>query len=693
MRVGPDLGQRAACVLLVDDDANNRNLLAVMLASEGFVLETAQSGEEALACVERSAPDLILLDVLMPGLNGYQVAAKLKSAHATENIPIIMITAADARDARLLGLTAGAEDFLTRPVDRAELCMRVRNLLRLKAYGDHYDKYSQFLAGEVGSRTAELIESECLYRSTFDAAPVGIVHVGLDGRWLRVNQRLCELLGYSRDELQGNLPPKPNEVPEETDSLPELGGSGLRRAPEDRRYRRRDNSVMRGQVSTSAYLDPVGHVRHFISVIEDVTEQRLLEAQVLQANKMEAIGGLAAGVAHDFNNLLSVVLSYSEMLADGLRESDPMRLDLAEIRGAGLRAVELTRQLLAFSRQQVLEPSVVDISEVVDGMQKMLGRLIGEDVELCVIKPAALGSVVVDSGKMEQVIMNLAINSRDAMPSGGKLTIETSNVVLDATEAAQRTGAQPGPHVMLTVTDTGTGMDKATQARMFEPFFTTKGPGKGTGLGLATVFGIIKQSAGAISVESAPGRGTTFRVYFATSSRVATEVGAPVPLGRHMLRGTETILLVEDDDSVRVLVCAILRKCGYSVLEGQSGGDALLLCEQHPGPIQLLLTDMVMPRMSGRQLATRLLGIRPEMKVLYMSGYADDAIMCHGPREPAVAFVQKPIRPEALARKVRETLDHEQPPDARASALSVQQSSAQSLSVHEEAQQPLRFLD
>jgi two-component system, cell cycle sensor histidine kinase and response regulator CckA len=694
MRAGPDLGQRAACILIVDDDANNRNLLELMLASEGFVLETAHSGEQALACIESRAPDLILLDLLMPGLNGYEVAAKLKGAHATENIPIIMITAADAREARLLGLSAGAEDFLTRPVDRAELCMRVRNLLRLKAYGDHYDKYSQFLAGEVGSRTAELIESEGLYRSTFDAAPVGIVHVGLDGRWLRVNQRLCDLLGYSRDELQGNMPPKPNEVPEETDSLPELNGNALvRRAPEDRRYRRRDGSVMRGRVSTSAHLDPTGHVQHFISVIEDITEQRRLEAQVLQANKMEAIGGLASGVAHDFNNLLSVVLSYSELLTDGLREGDPMRHDLDEIRRAGLRAVELTRQLLAFSRQQVLEPSIVDIGQVVDEMEAMLRRLIGEDVELCVMKASALGSVLVDRGKMEQVVMNLAINSRDAMPAGGKLTIETSNIVLDAAQAAERAGTEPGPHVLLTVRDTGTGMDKATQARIFEPFFTTKGPGKGTGLGLATVFGIIKQSAGVIRVESEPGKGTTFEVYFATSNHAAAEMGASIPLERRILRGTETILLVEDDDSVRALACTILRKYGYDVLVAQSGGDALLLCEQHPGAIELLLTDMVMPRMSGRQLAERLVGVRPEMKVVYMSGYADDAIMRHGPRETAVDFVQKPIRPEALARKVREALGYLQPPIERPTARSLPPLAVPPSPEPRGATQPLLLLD
>jgi nitrogen-specific signal transduction histidine kinase len=408
----------------------------------------------------------------------------------------------------------------------------------------------------------------------------------------------------------------------------------------------------------SVHRDTRGKPQHFICVIEDITEWRTLEAQLRQASKMDAIGQLAAGIAHDFNNLLSVIISYSEMLSGDLKEGDPMRADLEEIRGAGKRAVELTRQLLAFSRQQVLQPQLVDLGEVVRSMEKMLQRLLGADVELHATESGELSRILVDPGQMEQVIMNLAVNARDAMPQGGKLEIMTSRVQLDQTYAAEHVGITPGPHVLLAVSDTGTGMDKATLARMWEPFFTTKELGKGTGLGLATVFGIVRQSGGTIWVDSELGRGTTFQVFFPTVDGAARTRAAPPSVApARVLRGTETILVVENEEAVRVLACAILRKHGYDVLEAQSGGDAFLICEQHPSVIHLLLTDMVMPRMSGRQLAERLHVIRPEMKVLYMSGYTSDPVLRHGILESSIAFLQKPITPEALSRKVRDVLE------------------------------------
>jgi two-component system cell cycle sensor histidine kinase/response regulator CckA len=505
-----------------------------------------------------------------------------------------------------------------------------------------------------------LRNSESLYRSTFDASPVGIVHVGLDGRWLRVNQRLCDLLGYARAELEGGdgQGPMPSEeVAGESEAIRQMAAGTMdRHVVDEKRYKRRDGSFLWGRVNMSIHRDAAGQPQHFISVIEDITERRKLDAHVQQANKLEAIGGLAAGVAHDFNNLMSVVLSYSELLSNDLKEGDPMREDLDQIKLAGLRAVGLTRQLLAFSRQQVLQPKIVDLTEVVSGMEKMLRRLIGEDVELIASVATNLGRITVDPGQMEQVIMNLAVNARDAMTGGGKLTIETSDVVLDDAYASEHVGVHPGPHVMLAVSDTGIGMGEATLARVFEPFFTTKEAGKGTGLGLATVFGIVRQSGGTISVFSELGKGTTFRVYFPTvDSGVMVSASLPPP-DRRTLRGWETILLVEDEEHVRVLARTILRKYGYNVLEAQSGGDAFLLCEQYGATIHLLLTDVVMPRMSGRQLAKRLHLVRPQMKVLYMSGYSDDAVMGYGVIDPAVAFLQKPITPETLARKVREVL-------------------------------------
>jgi signal transduction histidine kinase len=384
---------------------------------------------------------------------------------------------------------------------------------------------------------------------------------------------------------------------------------------------------------------------------------RRSEEQLRQAQKMEAIGSLAGGVAHDFNNLLSIVLSYSELIASGLDKGDPILADLHQISEAGLRAAALTRQLLAFSHQQVLEPKVLDLNEVFAKMEKMLRRLIGEDVELRSLPALGLRRIKVDRSQLEQILMNLAVNARDAMPSGGTLTIETRDVTLVESDTAKHPGAEPGAHVVLSVKDTGTGMTPATLARIFEPFFTTKEVGKGTGLGLATVFGIVRQSGGLIHVDSRVGAGTTFDVYFPVVTGVlSTRPDAP-DHERRSLIGSETILLVEDEENVRVLVSTILTRYGYVVLDAQNAGDAFLLCEQHSDTIDLLLTDVVMPRMSGRQLAERLALVRPEMKVLYMSGYTSDAVVRHGVLDSTIAFIQKPITPSALARKVRETLD------------------------------------
>ena len=397
-------------------------------------------------------------------------------------------------------------------------------------------------------------------------------------------------------------------------------------------------------------------IRHSIDRKAAEAVLRHTEEQLRQSQKLEAIGGLAAGVAHDFNNLLSIILGYSALLTEDLDASDPLRADLEAIHDAGLRAADLTRQLLAFSRQQVLTPKVTDINDVLSGMDNMLQRLIGEDVELSSLLSAGLPSIMADQGQIEQVIMNLVVNARDAMPRGGKLTVETSTVVLDQSYADEHLDVTPGPHVMLAVSDNGMGMDRATQAHLFEPFFSTKAVGKGTGLGLATVFGIVRQSGGTIWVYSELGVGTTFKVYFpALLGAPPSQISLPPP-ARQTLRGSETILLVEDDERVRVLAHAILRKYGYSVVEAPSAGDAILLCEQHTGTIELLLTDVVMPHISGRQLAERLVSIRPTMKVLYMSGYTDDAVVRHGILESTIAFIQKPITPEALARKVREVL-------------------------------------
>ena len=380
------------------------------------------------------------------------------------------------------------------------------------------------------------------------------------------------------------------------------------------------------------------------------------QGQLEQAQKMDAIGRLAGGVAHDFNNLLTVILGRTDILLTQIKTEDPLRRGIALIQRTAGRAAELTKQLLAFSRKQVLEAVVLDLGVVTTDMKEMLARLIGEDIALVTNLAATLGHVKADRGQIEQVVMNLAINARDAMPQGGQLVVETANADLDDEYVRRNVGSRPGPHVMLAVSDSGVGIPRELQKHIFEPFFTTKEQGKGTGLGLATVYGIVKQSGGYIEVDSEPGRGTTFRIYLprvdSASPAAERSPRAAAPTG-----GTETILLVEDEDGVRELARDILRSSGYTVLEGRNGAEGLLLGERHQGALDLLLTDVVMPRMSGRELAERMVSLRPELSVLYMSGYTDDAVIRHGVLGSDTAFLQKPFTPAALVQRVRETLD------------------------------------
>lgn len=389
---------------------------------------------------------------------------------------------------------------------------------------------------------------------------------------------------------------------------------------------------------------------------EAIKALRKSEEQLLQSQKLEAVGRLAGGIAHDFNNLLTVIRGYSELTLKRLGEEDPLRRGIEEINSASGRAASLTHQLLAFSRKQVMQPRVLDLNSIVANIEKMLRRMIGENIEMRTVIQPDLGNVKADPGQLEQVIMNLVVNARDAMPYGGKITIETSNVYLDDSYAKQYVSVGSGAHVMLAISDTGIGMDEETKQHIFEPFFTTKELGKGTGLGLSTVYGIIKQSEGSIWVYSEAGRGTTFKIYLPRVSASAEDYRLPSALNK-VATGTETILLVEDADIVRKLATEVLESSGYRVLQAKSGEDALLLCEQEETRIHLLLTDVVMAKMSGKELADRLAPLRPEMKVLFMSGYTDDSIVHHGVLDPRVSFIEKPFTPGGLTQKIREVLD------------------------------------
>jgi PAS domain S-box-containing protein len=510
----------------------------------------------------------------------------------------------------------------------------------------------------------ELRASETRYRRLFESAKDGILILDAEtGRVVDVNPFLISLLGYTHADLLGknvwDLGPF-KDVAVSRSAFKELQDKGYVRY-EDLPLQTRGGRIINVEFVSNVYW--VGQTKVIQCNIRDITqrkrtdeERKKLEAQLQVSQKMEAIGSLAAGVAHDFNNLLSVILAYTELALQDLREGDPLKDNLLEVKKAGERAAGLTRQLLAFGRKQLLQPVLLNLNQVAAGVEKMLRRLLGENIDFVQVLAPDLGVVRADPGQIEQVLMNLVVNARDAMSEGGKLTIETSNVEIDDADAALLVAVTPGSYVRVVVTDTGCGMDEQTKTQIFEPFFTTKGKGKGTGLGLSTVYGIVKQSGGSICVTSELGRGTSFKIHFprqlsakATSTRLRA-IQKPDA-------GTETILVVEDEEAIRKVVTKSLEAAGYSVLSAAAAGEALQIAAQHPGTIHLLLTDVVMPRMGGRALAQELVRVRPTVKILYMSGYADAAFVHNGMVDEGTHFIGKPFSATDLARKVREVLD------------------------------------
>ena len=502
----------------------------------------------------------------------------------------------------------------------------------------------------------ELRNSEERYRILFDANPFPMWVVDPSSyAFLAVNDSAVRHYGYSRGEFLG-MTVKDITLPEEVPAVvADLDQRPVDREPRVRlrRHKKKDGTI----IDVELYIHPVVYsgIQARLVAANDVTERRRLEDQFRQAQKMEAVGRLAGGVAHDFNNLLTAIKGYTELTLFDLPALDPHREDLDQVRKATDRAASLTRQLLAFSRRQLLKPEALNLNTVVREMDKMLRRLIGEDIELATVLEPELGQVQADPGQIEQVLMNLAVNARDAMPQGGKLTIETANIELDEAFARTHPSVYPGRHVVLGVSDTGAGMSEEVQAHLFEPFFTTKEKDKGTGLGLSTVYGIVKQSGGSIWVESRIGAGTTFKIYLPRLEAVPPY--EPVRTRAEPPRGSETILLVEDDPAVRQLTRRMLEKIGYTVREAPTSRRALDLVCSSSEAIHLLLTDVVMPGLSGRELAERLMASRPDMKVLYMSGYTDDAIVRHGVLESGILLLQKPFTLETLATRIRRVLD------------------------------------
>jgi PAS domain S-box-containing protein len=694
-----------ARILIVEDSITQALQLQAILEDDGHLVEVAPDGEQGFDLFNAKDFDLVISDIQMPGMSGYELCRKIKNDPVRKKVPVILLTALTDPMDIINGLECGADNFITKPYRREYLLRRVNTILdnnahcsvgkftvgaevfflgkrltinsdkeqildllastfedvvrtnrelrtrekELASAKNQVDQYARQLEGRVRS-------TEDKYRKLMEQAQDAIFLLDPLGRVMEVNQRAEKTLGQPSAEIVGCGFEKfmlATELDRWRAQHLKLLADGFVRA---------DNLHLTGangrivNVDLSASIVEINGEHIVQAIAHDVTERKRLEQQFLQAQKMQAIGQLAGGVAHDFNNLLTVICGFSEVLLSQLSDTDPASGMVQEIHKAGERAAGLTRQLLAFSRKQINQPKVLDLNALASDVGKMLRHLIGEDVSLTTVLAPRLGWVKADPGQIEQVLMNLAVNARDAMPEGGKLTIETANVDLDENFARANAEVKPGRYVLLAVSDTGCGMTEEVKAHTFEPFFTTKEPGKGTGLGLATVYGIVKQSRGYVYIYSEPGHGTTFKIYLPMVEDDAPS-GKSHPEPKPMPKGNETILLVEDEDAVRSLTRYTLQMQGYAVLEAKDGEEALRVAEKNQGGFHLLLTDVVMPRMSGRRLAERLSQTQPGVKVLFLSGYTDDAVVRNGVLEAEVAFLQKPFTPSGLAQKVRNVLD------------------------------------
>jgi len=629
-------------VLMVEDNDNDAVLINRELGrlTPEPAVQHVRTKPAFSAALEGFAPDAILSDHNIPGFSGWE-ALEL-AQRARPDVPFILVTGSLDEETAVRYLKGGAADYILK--DR---------LVRLGP--------AVLEALERARQREALRRQERLLRQIIDANPSLIFVKDWDGRFVLVNEATAQVYGTTVAALVGKTDADFNPNVEEV-----------------AHFLRHDRDVMSsGQpkvIAEEAVTNPTTRETRWFQTIKmplrsreegtatllgvstEITERKRLEEQLLQSQKMEAVGQLAGGVAHDFNNILTAIVGYTDLLAAELGTNVQQLEDLEEIRKAARRAAALTRQLLAFSRKQVLEPRIIDVNGVVSNLDKMLRSLISENIELKTVLADDLAAARADPNQIEQVIMNLAINARDAMPEGGTVTIETRNATLDDAYAAQHVSVIPGAYVMLAVTDTGCGMDEKTQSRIFEPFFTTKPPGRGTGLGLSTVYGIVKQTGGNIWLYSEPGKGTTFKIYLPAIAALPEDIGKVAPADA-LPHGGGTVLVVEDDEQLRRLTHRALASQGYTVLEADRGSTALDIARRHKGHIDLLLTDVIMPDTNGRKLAETIRAARPGLRVLYMSGYPDGAIASHGMLEPGVAYLPKPFTTEAVARRVREVLE------------------------------------
>jgi two-component system cell cycle sensor histidine kinase/response regulator CckA len=624
-------------ILIVEDDQGVATLERRRLERVGYAVTTATTAAGALSQLGEREVSLILLDQGLPGeMDGLTFFAQLKASGY--NVPVILVTGLSDLGTATRALRAGVRDFVSKTPD----------------YLDYIPDAVARVLGQVRIEQ-QLAESEARLAAIISSAKDAIIVAEQDFTITLFNRAAEGMFRCSAERALGEPL---------TRFLPDLQQLANQRPSSDGDDPRRDGGSMLGCRDDgetfpveASFSQGQGVEQTFYTVIvRDVTERRRLESQLRHAQRMEAVGRLAGGVAHDFNNLLTVIGGYTEMLLADMDETHPMREPVAVMRQAGEQAAALTQQLLVFSRRQVVQPQVLDVNSVVSDLGRMLRRLIGEDIDLTLLLAPGVAPVRGDPRQIEQVLMNLVVNARDAMPEGGQLTVETADIVFDEHDSHVRTDVKPGRYVRIAVTDSGTGMDEATRARIFEPFFTTKDPGKGTGLGLATVYGIVTQHDGLIEVYSEPQHGTVFKVYLPAAFTAETERASIEPATAPMGLG-ETVLLVEDSDAVRELLAETLERQNYRVLIASDGAEGVALSDSFDGTIDLLVTDMVMPQLGGREVADHVRAARPGTKVLFLSGYTDDTIVRHGVLEPGAAFMQKPVGPRKLLIRVRELLD------------------------------------
>ena len=666
-------------ILIVDDQPMNLKLRHAVLEAEGHAVRDAKDGVEALAILNGEPVDAIISDILMPKMDGYQLCHEVRKSEQLREIPFVFYTATytSPGDEKLC-LELGADKYLRKPAPADVLFASLQEVTKSSSRSrapfkpmteiSVMKEYNESLVAKLEDKNIALEESNAALSFARGQMAHLLAHcpaviyalkvVGGNVFPYLISENIIRLLGFTvvescdYDWWTTHLHPEDRERAQA--SLQETLDRGSLTI--EYRIRKKDDSYIWVEDNRRTVCDSEGRAVEISGVWTDITRHRQLENQLRQSQKMEAVGLLAGGIAHDFNNLLTVINGRSQLLMMRRNTDDKTRVQLELIYKTGERAAALTRQLLAFSRQQVLEPKVVNLNSVARDMESMLHRLIPEDISIQTMFDPTLRPLLADPGQIEQVIMNLVVNARDAMSDGGKMTIETTNVELSENYCRAHDGVKPGHYVMLAVSDTGMGMNAAVMAKIFEPFFTTKGVGKGTGLGLSTVYGIVKQSNGHVEVYSELGKGTVFKIYLPQAPLDAMDAKAHDSI-KAISFGNETVLLVEDDPGVRDFTKDILEMNGYTVLTATDGRIALQICTEQKHAVNLVITDVVMPEMGGPELVERLQTLRPDLKVIFTSGYPDHAIVHNGALSANVNFIQKPFIAANLANKVREILD------------------------------------